>query len=179
MNTKGIYALIFILFLLLSGCNSGNAGGITISDISIHKIGDTKSKVSYGMSRSEAEKVLGAGEKGAFGYEYESGVTIMYRDDKVVGIVLNKDAAYENPNLKIGMLKDELKKIYGNDFLLETPLNLDYAYDSINKTYLNESSPAISQEEAEKVYVVSVMFDENGYANRIMLLDQRMAMYLN
>lgn len=74
------------------------------------------------MTCSDAEKVLGPGEKTDYDnrFEYASGVKNMYRDDKVAGIYLDMDSA-----------------------------------------------------------IVSVTFDDNGYADTITLLDQRMATLYN
>lgn len=178
-----ITTIAVVLLLLLAGCgNSNNA--ITVDDLSIHKVGDSKSKVTYGMSRDDAEKVLGRGKGEGFGswFTYNSGVQIMYREDKVAGIALREESAgtYEtSKGAKVGMLKDELKKIYGDNYLGDHERNLDYAYDTVNKKFLKESESPKTQEENEKTYVISAVFDDNGYAQTIMLLDRRMAMYFN
>lgn len=184
MRLRGIL-LVILIALMLSGCTAeGSSSHLSKEDLSIKKVEGGKSKVEYGMSRSDVEKVLGTGEKSTMGFfTYGNGVTIMYRNDKVAGISLDKEAAdkYQTPKIKIGMLKSEVKEVYGEEnILLEANANLDYAYDIKTGAFLTqESKPKGSAEEMEEVYLVSVMFDDDGYAERIMLLDQRMAIIMN
>lgn len=177
--------LFFVLVFLLAGCSQNEQKvELTKKDLTIEKVGESKSKVEYGMSRSDAEKVLGTGEKSTMSFfSYGSGVKIMYRDDKVAGISLDQESAdaYQSPKIKIGMLKEDIKKTYGEEnILLEAEKNLDFAFDTKEGTFLTQDSKTKENiEDMENVYLVSVVFDDNGYAERIMLLDQRMAMYMN
>lgn len=187
MRFRGAFSLILVI-IMLSGCNQGSTSELTMNDLSIEKIGESKSRVEYGMSRSDAEKVLGTVQdrEGAFFY-YENGITIMYRDEEnqevVAAIVLDGDTdeSYQTPKIKIGMLKEDIKKVYGlGNTLNDAEKNLDFAFDTKAGSYLTqESKRKESAEEMEDVWMVSVTFDDNGYADRIMLLDQRMAMYLD
>lgn len=175
--------LFVILLIVLAGCSQGQEAGLTKKDLSIEKNEDGKSIVEYGMGRSDVEKVIGTGEKSVIGFSYESGVTIMYREDKVVGIALDKEAAdtYKTPKIKIGMLKEDIKKAYGEENMLnEAEKSIDFAFDTKEGTFLTQESKTKENiEDMQDVYLVSVAFDDNGYADIIMLLDQRMAMYMN
>lgn len=183
MKLRGVL-LFAVLLILLSGCNQGKVVGLSKKDLSIEKIGDSKSRVEYGMSRSETEKVLGTAEgKSVIGFSYESGIAIMYRDDKVVGITIGKEAidTYKTPKIKIGMLKEDIKKAYGEENMLyEAEKSINYAYDTKIGSFLTQDSKMKENiEDMENVYLISITFDDNGYAEKIMLLDQRMAMYMN
>ncbi|CAM3301752.1 MULTISPECIES: hypothetical protein [Paenibacillus] len=184
MKLRGVL-LFVVLLIMLAGCNEkGQGTGLTKKDLSIERVGQEKSKVEYGMNRSDVEKVLGTGEKSTLNFfSYESGVRIMYREDKVAGISLEKEAAdaYQSPKIKIGMLKEDIKKAYGEEnVLLEADKSIDFAYDTKEGSFLTQDSKTKENiEDMEDVYLVSVVFDDNGYAERIMLLDQRMAMYMN
>lgn len=175
-------SLIVLLLVVLVGCGSGAKDGISVDDLAIVKVDDENQVVKYGMSRAEAEKVLGKGEKVKNlknYFKYNSDVMIMYRNEKVVGISIGEETAdsYQTSNgLKIGMLKDEIKEIYGSQHLGDNESNLDYAYDSVNKKFLDGSSYPDTLEENQKIYMISAMFDEDGYAYTIMLLDRQMAM---
>lgn len=113
---RGVFVLLFLI--LLTACGSSKSG-LTVDDLAIVKVDDQKAVIKYGMSRADSEKVLGKGEKMTIGdsFTYNSGVRIMYRNDKVAGISLTDESAdaYETVSgLKIGMLKDEIKEVYGD-----------------------------------------------------------------
>ncbi len=76
------------------------------------------------------------------------------------------------------MLKGKIKKMYGEKHAIDqTPLNLDYAYDSKEGKFLNKISPK-SEDDAKSTYVISAIFNSDGYAERIMILDSEFAIYL-
>ncbi|WP_340023032.1 lipoprotein [Paenibacillus sp. FSL K6-1096] len=171
---------VFLFLFVLTACGDSK-DGVTTKDLAIQKVNDSKAVVQYGMSRTEAEEVLGKGEdKGiANAVNYDSGVSIMYREDKVAGITLGKESkdAYETAGgFKIGMSKDDFKQVYGDQYLKDMESNLDYAYDSRNKRYLQEKEWAAKSEDDTKIYVISAMFDGKGVANGIVLVDKRMTM---
>lgn len=176
--------LLFIVSLfLVTGCASTSAN-ISAEDLTIIKSIDKNDFVKYGMSRSDAENILGKGEKTFLGFEYNDGVTIMYRDDQVAGIALSEDAKgiyTTSNNIGIGMLEDDIKKQYGDQYMADQSNGgfLTYYYDTENKAFLKDKSPtSITQENSQKIYVITIAFDENGYADRIMLLDHLMAVYM-
>lgn len=174
MRFKGL-VLLFSVILILAGC--GSKSGLSKNDIGIRKIEDPNAKVVYGMSRADAEKVLGKGEQMGIGYNYENGVRAYFREDKVVGVSLD-DAAngiFETiSGAEIGMLESEFKKIYGDKFV-DDGGNLGYFYNTKTESFSTKGVPkASSEEEAEQIFVIDVRFDENGYADRISLLDHLM-----
>lgn len=173
---KIVLGLLFLLVLTACGDSKDE---ITTKQLVIQKVNDSKAKVQYGMSRAEAEEVLGKGEeKGiANAVSYDSGVTIMYREDKVAGMTLGKESKdrYETAGgFQIGMSKDEFKQIYGDQYLKDMESNLDYAYDSNNKRYLQENDWLAKSEDDSKIYMIYAMFDGKGAAKGIGLADKRM-----
>ncbi|UQZ36981.1 hypothetical protein C2I18_27680 [Paenibacillus sp. PK3_47] len=176
---KGFLALLFIA-LLITACGSSN-GGLTTKDLAIRKVDDSKAVVSYGMSRADAESVLGEGEQLDIGdsFSYSSGVKVMYREDEVAGIYLTEgsEEAYETVDgARIGMNKDAVKGIYGDNYLSDLERNLDYAYDSDNKQFLKEKEWAKTFEDDTKIYLISAFLDGEGSISTIMLTDRKMAL---
>ncbi|WP_341186322.1 hypothetical protein [Paenibacillus sp. FSL H7-0756] len=164
---------------VLTAC-ADSKDGVTTKDLAIQKVNDHKAMVEYGMSRAEAEEVLGKGEDKdiANSIMYSSGVRIMYREDKVAGITLaeeSKDTYETTGGFKIGMSKDDFKQIYGDQYLTDMERNLDYAYDSINKRYLHDKEWAAKAEDDTKIYVISGLFNGKGEADGVVLVDKRMA----
>ncbi|WP_150271643.1 hypothetical protein [Paenibacillus tepidiphilus] len=171
---------LLFLVILLTACGSSE-GGFTTKDLAIKKVSDDKAVVRYGMSRVDAENVLGEEEGTESGYSisYSSGVSVMYREDKVAGIYLTEESedTYETVDgLSIGMIKDEVKKIYGDNYLYDHGNNLDYAYDSDRGQFLKETEWAKKFEDDTRIYLISVIFDGKGYARTIMLTDRQMAL---
>ncbi|KHF33416.1 hypothetical protein CM49_04364 [Paenibacillus sp. P1XP2] len=176
---KNCALMLMVLIVILSGCSGGGSAKLSRESIGIKRV-DEGGQVTYGMSRSDAENVLGTGEKKAFGFEYSDGVSIQYRDDKVVAVVLSEesDGIYQTiDGIKVGMLEDEIKKRYGKKYVNDSKTgSLDYHYDTNKGQFLTREDIKNSGD-SENVFVLSVTFDDNGYAKRIMLLDQRAAKY--
>lgn len=171
--------LVMLFLFVLTAC-ADSKDGVTTKDLAIQKVNDHKAMVEYGMSRAEAEEVLGKGEDKdiANSIMYSSGVRIMYREDKVAGITLaeeSKDTYETTGGFKIGMSKDDFKQIYGDQYLTDMERNLDYAYDSINKRYLHDKEWAAKAEDDTKIYVISGLFNGKGEADGVVLVDKRMA----
>jgi len=80
------------------------------------------------------------------------------------------------------MSKEEIKKLYGDKHAVEQgERNLDYFYDSVNQTFMNQLPYLANQtrEDMESTYILSVIMDSAAeLADRIMLLDMRMAVYM-
>ncbi|WP_405115747.1 hypothetical protein MHH28_13605 [Paenibacillus sp. FSL K6-1217] len=170
---RSFLVLLFLIFL--TACSS-KGGGLTTDDLAIEKVNDEKQIVSYGMSRSTAEKVLGEGEKDseANSYNYKNGVRVLYRDNSVVFIYLgeaSKGVYRTVQGAEINMNTDELKKIYGEDnYIGENGMVFAYAYDSINKRYLSEM--VAGSEEREKIYEISFGYN-GGELEGILLSDHK------
>lgn len=61
---------------------------------------------------------------------------------------------------------------------MNAPYNLDYFYNAQTKEFLSQTSERVKPREAlEKVYILSIMFNSDGNANRIMVIDARIAIY--
>lgn len=184
MRFKGL-VLIFSVLLLLAGC--GSKSGLSKDDIGIRKIDDRKAKVVYGMSQEDVEKVLGGGEKRGDGFgtknsfTYDSGIKIAYRDEKVVSIVLDEGSSDVYETLKgarVGMIKNEIEKLYGENYLKESyERTLDYIYDTANKKFITDSNSSKELKVDNKTYMISSTFNSDGYAKTIMLLDREYGVY--
>ncbi|WP_405115745.1 hypothetical protein MHH28_13600 [Paenibacillus sp. FSL K6-1217] len=177
---KVTFTLLFVIFL--TACGSSKSG-ITPDDISIVKVDDEKAIVTYGMSRTGAEKVVGEPEDEGIGsrIRYNNGISITYRDNSVVFISLNEESKGKFKTVdgaEINMNKNDFKKIYGEDKAVEAPDTLNYVYDSEKKEYVNELKP--DQENAKyKKYLVSVKFNDKGEADLILVSDINAALYLH
>jgi len=189
MKTK-FSILIFagVLTLILSSCGNGfKTDTYSKDDMCIIKVGDSKAKVCYGDSRSDVEKVLGNGEKNEIkSFDYNSGVSIFYRNDVVAGIVLNKESKNLFKTARgagIGMLKVDIKKLIGEKYAIEDSTNdkLEYIIDSENNKFTDKTTLALAftKEEKQSFYVVSVYFNEDGYSREIELIDDRMDTFYN
>lgn len=176
MDFKMVSAGFIILVLLLTGCGSETSSFAEYA--SIQKIDNAKETVRYGMSREDAEKVLGTGKEVQFGHNYSHGVKVHYREDKVVGIMFDQEAAevYETTKgVKIGMSKSEIKEIYRDQPFSDGPYNLGYLYDPETKSFLGKDSLFNKTEEEMKQFImVDFQFDKDDLAYRISLMDQHM-----
>lgn len=180
MKRRGI--IVFTLFLvMLAGCNQEKKfepDTFSKADLAIIKEDDQKFKVSYGMSRSDVEKLLGAPKKDSINSRisnYDFGVQVMYRNDMVAGIMLDTDSKeiYKTARgVSVGMTKEQIKEVYGSKYARDEH-NLDYIYDSKNKRF-TEELPEKEKEELEQIYWLSTMIVD-GESKAIMLLDGRMA----
>ncbi|RED55767.1 hypothetical protein [Cohnella lupini] len=155
-------------------------------DMCITRVDDNKS-LCYGDARSDIEKALGSGSQAQTNsINYKSGVTVFYRDNKVVGFALSEgsqDIYKTARGAQIGMTKEEVKSLYGQRFAYEPmEFNLDYAYDTMTGTLVEKEEVYSSklQQLREQIFLTSVMFDgnNNGAASFIGLIDQKMALFL-
>jgi len=162
---------LFAVVLLLTGCGEETTPSVDL--MAIRKINDEKQVIQYGMSRTEAEKIVGEGTPGSYGYtKYKSGVRIGYRNDRVAALAIFSDDYETGNGVRLGMTKEEVRKIYGHkapDFDI-----LSWVYDSETNSYLTDvPASAQDKEAAEKVYIFQVAFDKNGYSTSIILADVR------
>ncbi|MEK4061435.1 MULTISPECIES: hypothetical protein [unclassified Paenibacillus] len=192
MNLKRTYTLLAatLLLLLLAGCSSGNAEPVTMEpdtfskqDMAIYKAVNSKERVSYGMSRKNAEKVLGTGNKGIpNSYTYDPGVSVIYRDDKVVSIALRKESqgVYRTARgAEAGMSHAGIKKLYGEKYAIENAENyMDYYYDTETRQLVKSSVQelnSLSGEALRGIHMISTVYDEEGKATIIILMDMQAA----
>jgi predicted small secreted protein len=186
-----LYAMFIVLVLsaiALTGCNSSE--GITQKDIGIVKADNKGVAVQYGMSRSDTEKVLGNGELvGKTLTKYDNGVSVVFRDDKVVAIGLetgSEEIYTTTSGAKIGMLEDEIKKIYGETVSLSSSQDpmISYCYNSETGEFLttedlNGISKRMQPPETDKLYIFSFIFDERGHAIGIQVSDGTYGFYIS
>jgi outer membrane protein assembly factor BamE (lipoprotein component of BamABCDE complex) len=174
--------LIFLLIcLILAACSSGK-NALTREDLCIAKVGNTETKVCYGMERAAVEKILGAGKTEGPITSYNDGVSLMYRNNKAAGIALSRGSEKKYTTvrgLEIGMQKNDVKKLYGSKAFVDKKLNLDYAYDTSKKQFISSMEKVLPSEKTlEESNSLFVTFDENGYAESVMLVDRLMAILL-
>lgn len=180
---------IIAVAMLLTGCSSNDSTTlkkITKNDMCITHI-NSDAKICYGDERVKVEKIVGLtiDPEPYLSVAYINGLSMMYRDDKVVGIDLEEESVgtYETViGAKIGGTKKQLKELYKDAIAIELGTrNLDYFYYTEKNIFLDETNytSSANQGEADKIYIVSFMFDEDGLTERIMLIDGRMAIYLS
>ncbi|MFS0727114.1 hypothetical protein [Paenibacillus sp. 1P07SE] len=178
--------------LLLAGCahSSGTdqapVDGMAAEEGCFVKKEPSGEKVCYGMKRSEVELVAGTGEPLEdllLSYKYAGGIRVSYRGDKAVFLNLQAGGDYATiRGTTVGTSKNEMKTQYGEAYALdEAEPNLDYFFDLDKETPLDQDilKGQRTPEEMERTLVVSAMFDSNGSADRLMILDRRMAVYFN
>ncbi|URN92868.1 MAG: hypothetical protein NAG76_13555 [Candidatus Pristimantibacillus lignocellulolyticus] len=186
---KLLIVALIVCISLLAGCsNSNNNSGsglkeIKTSDLCVTNI-NLDAKICYGDEKKKVETIVGEGEGSSTLITYDNGIRVMYRGDKVAGVILTEesDGVFESViDVSMGDSKKVIKDKLGNDNAIDTiAKNLDYFYDSDVKHFIKETSSnkKSTKEEMEKVYVISFLFDPAGKADTIMWLDWRMAMYL-
>ncbi|WP_237391736.1 hypothetical protein [Paenibacillus dendrobii] len=166
----------------MAGCSSGKkTENISKEDLGIIQM-DSGKKIVYGMSREEAEKILGTGEKSDMGkFKYESGVSIFYRNNSVAAMILDEESEgkYKTTHdVGIGMLKQQVIKAYGENYVPSpSEMNLDYVYDTNMNTFINGYN-TIAAKDADRFYAISSTFDENGNLQRILLFDCLFAIFM-
>ncbi|MFC5532363.1 hypothetical protein [Cohnella yongneupensis] len=116
---KSWLIVIMGVIVLLAGCggNDFKPNAFSKADACIVKSDSHSKKVCYGDTRTKAEKVLGDGEEfvGEY-YEYENGVVIGYRKNKVVAISLREESEGEYSTARgaeAGMEEKAIKRLYG------------------------------------------------------------------
>jgi len=104
--------LIAFAFIALSLVGCGTEDPLDHVPLELHD--GQGNVIYYGMDRSEAEAILGAGESFMLGlYAYEDGVHIAYRDDRVVMAGMNTAGWRTISGVEIGVTTgDQLQEIY-------------------------------------------------------------------
>lgn len=169
---RSLFALLILV--ILTACGS-SPNGLKADDLAAVKA-ENKEALQYGMSRTDVEKILGEGEEGALSSrfrEYESGITTLYRDDRIVLIYLSEDSAgvfKTKSGAEIGMTKDQIIKLYGKEHSeSDSDSHYTYFYDSKNKKYLKDVKNL--GDDSENIYVVSFSFNDDGKVKSIGLSD--------
>lgn len=185
MNLKKSIMLVAMLFTI-TACSSGNdvadklePDTFSEQDMAIYKVDNTKERVSYGMNRKDAEKVLGTGVEAATNtYKYESGVGVLYRDDKAVAITLKRESqgVYRTARgAGVGMSTARITELYGEKYAINsTENNQQYHYDTEAKQFMDVAAllqnPG-SKEALRGRHIFSASYDGDKNATEIFLID--------
>lgn len=172
---RRLFILFAALLLLLITACGGKTNVLSENDIEIIDV-HTKEKISYGMGRAEVEKILGKGEKisdDMFGYD--KGVTIIYKADKLIGIMLSNrsEGNFETAQgVKIGMLGSEVLELYGSENNIDRDLKMiEFAYEENSGKFLKEYPKTDEEAQAVQIYTYDSFLDDNQYIFSINLID--------
>lgn len=172
-----------VVLIMLTGCSQGNRfepDTFSKDDLAIIKEDDSKFKLSYGMSRDDVEKLLGAPKEDENSFKHQSsydfGVRIMYRDDTVAGIVLEESSKgiYQTVRgIGVGMTREQIEAVYGSKYALK---DQSYMYDSKSERFIESPPNAADEkpEDLEQIYAMTPTINGDN-VSRIHLLDFRMA----
>ncbi|MNB94861.1 hypothetical protein D3C75_420220 [compost metagenome] len=194
MKIKQIYIIFTatIVLLILAGCSSSSGvirsaemepDTFSEQDMAVYKADNSKERISYGMSRKDAEKVLGTGNEGLpNSYTYESGVSVLYREDKAVAITLrvNTEGIYRTARgAHVGMTSSAIKELYGEKYAIaEGDQSMEYYYDTKTATMLERSEVnmnSLSGEELVDIHLLSTAYNAEGKAVFVILMDGQAA----
>lgn len=175
--------------LLLAGCSSksseGKATSFSPADMCIQKVKDTKSKICYGDSKADVEKLWGEGSPGPLKMltSYDPGVTLSYRDDKVALLQLNEESAGKvetAAGVQVGISPKDMEKIYTNEHAVKGGPDVSYYYSLEEKKLLDAPvAPSEGKEALEKVMLFAYIVSGDDQINRVMMMDQRMGSHMD
>lgn len=174
--------------VFLAGCGGNNSfkqDSFSNKDMCVVNI-DSAKEICYGQTQTDAEKVVGTGEQGFAKnvVNYDFGISLMYRNDEVVGISINEESKgiYKTARgAEVGISKEDSKNMYSNKYAIDkATYNLDFFYDTSTNKFLGDKSLESQRikDELEKVFVLSFMYSSDNQADRIMLLDLKMARFI-
>ncbi|CAH8769307.1 hypothetical protein [Paenibacillus dendritiformis] len=180
--------LTLMVMVLLSGCgDEWKPDTMSIEDLSIVKVDDENLKVGYGMKRSDAEKVLGTGEKFTSNIDiYEHGVSVVYRVNPdsgeetvvLIGLTENSQNAYRTMRgVQVGDRTSDILALYGEKYLISGGLSYAYQYDLQNKKFIDTVVTG-SKEDAYEQIRTEFIVGKDGHANKIYLFDLHAGLYL-
>ncbi|MFH5187086.1 hypothetical protein ACHHV8_33390 [Paenibacillus sp. TAB 01] len=182
---KNLLILLTFCFGLVACGEGSDTTVFTKDDLCIESLGN-KAMVCYGMDKTDAEKTLGTGTKENFWLDYDNGVKVMYRDQKVVMILLveKSEKSYSTVRgAKVGDLKDSILKLYGEKYPIvreKSPRSVDYVYDLIGKKFIDASSIEKIKLESQKdhLFFSTVLNDNDDRVKMIYLSDLQATMQL-
>lgn len=189
MKCFRLFLPLFALILLVACGSDFKPDTLSKKDIGIVKIDDSNASVYHGMTRAEAEKILGEG-KGSPLVAYNNGVSILYRkegnNESVAFIALDAEKVYKTARgIKIGDTKSDVHKAYGEKYPIPTnQINRDisYVYDLTNKMFMGQVSIETEVKNKNELYDqigVDFIFNDDGFVDRVMLYDRYAGMYIN
>lgn len=181
MRFKFIVIHIFLACALLVGCSSVEemkADQFYDEDLCVVDTEDSRIKICYGMAREAVEKLLGEGVEMSLGREYEHGLDVYYRDDKVSGFILSEDSLgyYETARgLHFKSNIEEITEAYGSTHMLQDPYGYYYVFRIDDKKAMGRNSLKADKsiEDMENVFIIDISV-HNERVSDIWLMDQRL-----
>lgn len=172
------YMLSIVMLALLMGCSSEfKPDTLSENDLCIVKEDDSKSKVCFGMERSEAEEILGQATKNIM-MRYDYGVSVVYREDTVAYITLDeksKDIYKTVRGVQVGDDKENVLKLYGEKYPImrtTSPETVDYVYDNVKGNFVGEQSWEETDPSAFKDQLFVSTYIVDGKVSKIFLADR-------
>lgn len=175
MKLKG---LMLFLFILLAGCSQSPKDGISKDQLAVIRL-DDNAKISYGMTRDEVNEKLGVENSGDDVFTgYDSGLSVIYREDKVVSITLSEgsEGVYETADgISVGMTEQETMDVYGDESRAtqqEPEDSLSYIYDTETEEYwASHHKVEMEARNVSDLYLINSRFNQDGSILMISLGD--------
>ena len=188
--------LAVVIVILLVGCSTKvdfKQNEIIEQDLCVRLIDDHKKSICYGMNRADVEELTGQGEQdGLLAVQYKHGLSVMYRykegesdsKAKVAGFFINKMArnTYETPRgIRVGMERVQMKEAYGTKHAIDAGNMVYYQYDMEKEKFIAKNGPELKggPEERQSIVSIEAHGEEDGDIEMIMMIDHRMAWFLN
>lgn len=116
LHMKKGWIILFLMLFIVGGCSTGSESYLAKNDLVIFGRG-SDIKIGIGMERSEVDHALGTPvvDPNNIIHDY-NGVQVGYRENKVVGIVLQADSGdlfTTRRGIRIGSTKSALIRAYG------------------------------------------------------------------
>ncbi|WP_206109292.1 copper amine oxidase N-terminal domain-containing protein [Paenibacillus sp. HB172176] len=148
---------------------SRKAEDLTMSDLSITDI-TTHNTIQLGMTRDEAEEILGESSDLVLGKLYNyNGLWIFYRDNVIAGMMVNAGSNETNryrtsKNIGLGNNMEDALSQYGNGFIDQRSSSVTYYYE-LTEGVLNKEVEMVFSPERSNTYTISIGFFENDARN--------------
>ena len=190
-------AAVTMILMVSCGGEEFKPHAMTKADVGAVRVSDGE-KITYGMKRIDAEKILGntddapsemgymSYDGGKIGVYYrltdESGKKVTTDRQTVAGIVLTPDAAgyYETPRgLEPGQTAQEVLDIYGEYPGIQSELTLAYQYDVARKKMITpqQNNPDRDTGLQDQVMVQFTLDGEKVIT--VSMMDRQMALLMN
>ena len=188
-------AAVTMILMVSCGGDKFTPNVMTKADIGVIRVSDGE-KITYGMKRIDAEKILGNTDAANMAYmSYDGGkIGVYYRltDESgnqlttdrqtVAGIVLTPDAAgfYETPRgLEPGQTTQEVLDLYGEYPGVQSELILSYQYDVARKKMITpqQNNPDRDMGLRDQAMVQFTLDGEKVIS--VSMMDRQMALLMN
>lgn len=183
---KLYFILVTVLLVALVGCSKEvaspkdykfKAGKFTDQDLTFYDL-KTKKIISYGMSKSDLEEILGAPtQTGSFPkIDIYDGLNVKFRDDQLVGMVVNdSDRFVTMRDIAIGDSREQVEEVYGEASNEANDLNYIIYKKGSKFIYPYEVNDST---ETTGVYYISFTFDYDDEVSMIFISDYDFAVNL-